>query len=66
MSVRDEGSRTIGNEIFKRHVQAVSSSGHGIGLAVASEITDAIGGHLVLEPHERTTFSVMLPRSPGP
>ncbi len=65
VSVRDEGRRTLGNDIFKRHVQGVASSGDGIGLAVATEIAEAMGGHLALEPDDRTTFSLMLPKSSG-
>ncbi|HET6624966.1 MAG TPA: HAMP domain-containing sensor histidine kinase [Nocardioidaceae bacterium] len=63
ISVRDQGRRTIDNDIFTRHVRGEHSQGHGIGLAVATEMAEAIGGHLALDPDERTTFSLMLPRS---
>lgn len=62
VSVRDEGRTRLGNDIFTRHVQSASSSGEGIGLAVATEIADAIGGHLALQPDERATSTLMLPR----
>lgn len=63
VSVRDEGRKTIVNDIFRRHVQSVTSSGEGIGLAVASEMAEALGGHLALDPGDQTTFGLMLPSS---
>jgi signal transduction histidine kinase len=65
VSVRDEGCRTIGNDIFTRRTSTANGSGQGIGLAVATEIAEAMGGHLALEPADRTTFSLMLPKSSG-
>jgi signal transduction histidine kinase len=72
LTVSDEGSRPHGNGIFMRRVtdsgsgsgagSGSASSGEGIGLAVASELADAIGGHLVLGSEERTTFNLMLPK----
>jgi signal transduction histidine kinase len=64
--VRDEGRTSIGNDVFRRSVQSPTSSGEGIGLAVASEIADALGGHLALESAETATFALMLPRPAAP
>lgn len=60
MTVSDEGPRPSGNAIFTRRV--TQGSGEGIGLAVASELAEAIGGHLVLAPEDVTTFNLMLPK----
>lgn len=71
LTVSDDGVRPHGNSIFTRRVDADSdtgsaagsgSGGEGIGLAVASELAEAIGGHLVLGSEERTTFNLMLPK----
>ena len=62
VAVGDQGCREIGNDVFRRNVQGRSSGGEGIGLAGATEIADALGGHLALDPTETTTFSLMLPR----
>ncbi|WP_309072819.1 HAMP domain-containing sensor histidine kinase [Arthrobacter sp.] len=71
LAVSDDGVRPHGNSIFTRRVSERSrsgsssdsaSSGEGIGLAVASELAEAIGGHLVLGSEERTTFNLMLPK----
>lgn len=63
LSVSDEGPRPEGKRIFARRVSGPSSgSGEGIGLAVATELAEAIGGHLVLGNDERTTFDLMLPK----
>lgn len=61
LTVSDDGARPPGNSIFARRVTH-GSGGEGIGLAVASELAEAIGGHLVLGPEERTTFNLMLPK----
>lgn len=71
LSVADEGTPPRGDRIFTRRAAGSgrrdgsgsgSGSGEGIGLAVASELAEAIGGHLVLGPQERTTFTLMLPK----
>lgn len=50
VSVHDEGRRTL-------------AAGHDLGLAVATETADALGGHLTLDPDGGTSFSLMLPTS---
>lgn len=60
LTVSDDGERPVGNGIFARRVS--QGAGEGIGLAVASELAEAIGGHLVLGSEERTTFNLMLPK----
>ncbi|WP_323960556.1 HAMP domain-containing protein [Arthrobacter sp. JZ12] len=75
LSVSDEGPRPRSDRIFARRTASNASgsaaasgsgSGEGIGLAVASELADAIGGHLVLGPEEHTTFTLMLPKRSRP
>lgn len=61
LSVTDEGARPAGRDIFTRRASHGAAS-EGIGLAVASELAEAIGGHLVLGPEERTRFNLMLPK----
>lgn len=66
--VGDEGKPSMGSDIFRRHDRghvAPDSPGSGLGLAVATEIAEALGGHLRLEPDDRTTFSLLLPK-PAP
>lgn len=61
LTVSNEGSRPTGNSIFTRRVSE-KFGGEGIGLAVATELAEAIGGHLVLEAQDHTTFNLMLPK----
>jgi signal transduction histidine kinase len=62
--VSDDGvvPETVRDAIFRRHQRASSVEGEGIGLAVASEIAEALGGHLALADTPTTTFDLMLPR----
>ncbi|GAA1114653.1 HAMP domain-containing sensor histidine kinase [Arthrobacter flavus] len=60
LTVSDDGARPVRTNIFTRRV--TQGAGEGIGLAVASELAEAIGGHLVLGAEERTTFNLMLPK----
>lgn len=64
VTVADEGRRDFGSDIFTRRARHPDDPDGGIGLAVATEVADAIGGHLVLEPEERTRFTLMLPLAP--
>lgn len=62
VQVADEGRRPGGNAIFQRRPeQRSATSGEGIGLALSSELAESLGGHLLLEGDERTTFSLILP-----
>src|SRR5690606_6018772 len=62
VQVADEGRRPRGNSIFQRRPeQRSATSGEGIGLALSSELVESLGGHLLLEGDETTTFSVILP-----
>lgn len=66
LSVSDQGVRPKDNSIFGRTVRNSTAAGEGIGLAVASELADAIGGHLALDSSPHTVFSLLLPRSNEP
>lgn len=62
VQVADEGPRPHGNSIFQRRPeQRTATSGEGIGLALSAELVESLGGHLLLEGDETTTFSVILP-----
>lgn len=63
--VSDEGSRQLDSDVFHRGARGSTSLGHGIGLAVASELAEAMGGHLALDKAPHTTFVVMLPGPVG-
>ena len=52
----------MGQSIFLRRVRGESSTGEGIGLAVAKELAEAVGGHLRLDDTPRTSFTLMLPK----
>jgi len=60
ISVADEGDRPMGQSIFLRRVRGESSTGEGIGLAVAKELAEAVGGHLRLDDTPHTSFTLML------
>ncbi|MCK6212210.1 hypothetical protein KZX45_16835 [Georgenia sp. EYE_87] len=49
----------------RRRVSGDTSGGEGIGLAVARELADALGGRLTLAQGATTRFVLALPRSPG-
>jgi signal transduction histidine kinase len=60
--VADEGPRPSGNAIFQRRPdQRSATSGEGIGLALAAELAESLGGHLLLDGDETTTFLLILP-----
>lgn len=62
VQVADEGRRPSGNSIFQRRPeQRTATSGEGIGLALSAELAESLGGHLLLEGDETTTFSLILP-----
>jgi len=62
VQVSDEGARPQGNAIFQRRPeQRSSTSGEGIGLALSAELAESLGGHLLLDGSETTTFTLMLP-----
>lgn len=62
VQVADEGERPRGNVIFQRRPeQRSATSGEGIGLALSAELAESLGGHLLLEGDETTTFSLILP-----
>lgn len=65
VAVRDDGQRRIGPEVFRRGVTSRGEAdGHGVGLAVASELAEMCGGHLSLDTATpRTRFVLWLPRS---
>ncbi|MGZ4472616.1 MAG: sensor histidine kinase [Nocardioidaceae bacterium] len=59
--VTDEGALPAGENLFRtRHDDREDAV---IGLADASRIADALGGHLTLERGPATVFSLMLPRT---
>lgn len=60
--VADEGERPIGNTVFQRTPGQSTNGGEGIGLALAAELAEALGGHLLLDSAPTTTFSLILPR----
>ena len=63
ISVSDQGARPKDNFIFGRAVRNSAAAGEGIGLAVAFELADAIGGRLALDSSPHTVFNLLLPRS---
>lgn len=63
LSVSDQGVRPKDNSVFGRTVRDSTAAGEGIGLAVASELAEAIGGYLALESSPQTVFSLRLPEA---
>ena len=63
--VSDQGRDRPGDEVFHRNVGSVGQ-GLGIGLTVAAEIADALGGRLTLVDAPCTTFLLQLPRGMEP
>jgi len=64
--VKDQGDRPMGQSIFLRQVRGELSTGEGIGLAVAKELAEAVGGHLRLDDTPQTSFTLMLPKPAPP
>lgn len=67
VAVSDEGVLDLRPEIFQRGMTTRSDGAddgaHGVGLTVASELADAIGGHLSLDRASATSrFLLWLPR----
>lgn len=62
--VRDQGRRTVGDEVFQRGTSDRDSEGHGLGLTIASQLATSLGGYLVLADSPTTTFVLVLP-APG-
>lgn len=60
LRVADQGARAFDVEVFGRGVSGGRST--GLGLAVADELADAIGGRLHLHPSAHTEFVLRLPR----
>jgi signal transduction histidine kinase len=62
--VSDEGGARLGTDVFRRGVTSrADDEGHGIGLAVASELAEHLGGHLSVDRSApTTTFVLWLPR----
>jgi signal transduction histidine kinase len=65
LDVADQGARPTSTDIFRRRVSGDTSGGEGIGLAVARELAEALGGQLTLAPGPSTRFVLALPRTPG-
>lgn len=64
IAVRDEGARTIGQEVFQRGTSRKDGDEGGLGLTIASELATTMGGYLKLTEDELTTFELLLP-GPG-
>lgn len=62
VTVADEGTRSISNEVFERGTSAADSEGHGLGLTIASQLATSLGGHLSLAETTTTTFVLLLPK----
>jgi signal transduction histidine kinase len=61
--VSDEGQVNLTDVVFRRGDHDAESEVAVIGLAVASEIAAALGGHLTLDRGSTTSFSLMLPKT---
>lgn len=62
LSVADEGERPMGQAIFRRRPEGYAGTGEGIGLSVAKDLADAVGGHVRLDDTPQTSFTLMLPK----
>ncbi len=58
IDVADEGTLALDTELLFR--RGSSSNGSGIGLALARQLTNAVGGRLVLARRTPTTFTLLL------
>ncbi|MGO1504893.1 MAG: sensor histidine kinase, partial [Brachybacterium sp.] len=68
VEVSDEGGGIdpeLGSSIFERAVSGPSSSGTGVGLALARTLVEDDGGRLELLTENPTTFGVFLISAPG-
>lgn len=68
VEVADEGGGIdpeLGSSIFERSVSGRSSSGTGVGLALARTLVEDDGGRLELLTESPTTFGVFLISAPG-
>ena len=68
IEVADEGSgidEELGSQIFERSVSGRSSSGTGVGLALARTLVEDDGGRLELLTERPATFGVFLISAPG-
>jgi signal transduction histidine kinase len=63
LSVGDEGRGRLGPEVFRRGESG--DGGTGLGLAVATQIAQSIGGQLHLGRGESTSLALWLPRGGG-
>lgn len=75
VQVSDQGKGGIDDEVFRRKLDvrllaadsnAAASRGNGISLSVATEVAEAMGGYLRLEPVPSSTLVLMIPRSRPP
>jgi len=62
LGVADEGERPMGQAIFRRRPEGYAGSGEGIGLSVAKDLAEAVGGHVRLDDDPQTSFTLMLPK----
>lgn len=58
--VSDEGAAGLDHEVFRRGVSG--DGGTGVGLAVATELAESLGGRLDLDDGPATGFVLRLPR----
>lgn len=65
ITVQDDGPRPVDQRIFDRHV-STRDDGEGIGLTVAAELAESLGGSLTLESTPTTTFLLRLPQHARP
>lgn len=68
IEVSDEGpgiDPALGKRVFERSVSGASSSGTGVGLALARTFVEDDGGRLELLTENPTTFGVFLITAPG-
>lgn len=67
VTVADEGDADVGNDVFRRGVTTrAEQAGHGVGLAVASELVELTGGHLSVDRTALTTTFVLWLPGPQP
>ncbi|MBE7326002.1 HAMP domain-containing histidine kinase [Nocardioides sp. Y6] len=61
LTVSDEGTTTVSNEVFNRGTQGADSTGHGLGLTIAAQLAASLGGRLSVADTDTTTFVLALP-----